>query len=137
MTRITVSRLEVAPPELSQLRPRPVARPRDDRDDTLPAPLPRTDLMNAGRKTHAGSPRLRAIQWPLTSKFPTSTSTSPSRTGGLVDRLHDHRPGRWGDGRRNDSVFAHRPKARRTAVAPTSATTLHRRLERLQSAFHR
>ena len=84
-----------------------------------------------------GSPNFEQFSGLLTSKFPTSTSTSPSRTGGLVDRLHDRRPGRWGDGRRNDSVFAHRPKARRTAVAPTSATTLHRRLERLQSAFHR
>jgi hypothetical protein len=57
--------------------------------------------------------------------------------GGLFGRLHDRCSGRWGDGRRNDSIFAHRSRARRTAVAATSATTLHRRLERLQSVFHR
>jgi hypothetical protein len=83
------------------------------------------------------TPRLRAIQWPPTSKSRTSTSMSPSRTQGLVGHLHDRRLDRWGDGRRNDSVFAHRPRARRTAVAPTSATTLHLRLERLQSVFYR
>jgi hypothetical protein len=60
----------------------------------------------------------------------------PKQDPGLVARLHDHFPGHWGDERHDDSVFAHRPRARRTAVAPTSATTLHRRLERLQSVFH-
>jgi hypothetical protein len=46
--------------------------------------------------------------------------------GGLVGRLHDRRLGCRAHGRHNDSVFAHRPRARRTVVAPTSATTLHR-----------
>jgi hypothetical protein len=68
MTGITVSQPEVAPPELSRMRPQLVARPGDARDDTLPAPLPETDLTNADRKTHAGSLRLLrvsgAIQWP-------------------------------------------------------------------------
>jgi hypothetical protein len=76
---------EVAPPELSRLRPRQVARPGDGRDDTLLAPLPETDLMNTDRKTHAGSPRLLCVfgpsSGPPTSKPPTS-STSPSRTRG-------------------------------------------------------
>jgi hypothetical protein len=83
------------------------------------------------------TPRLQAIQWALTSKSPTSTSTSLSRTQGLVGRLHDRCPGRRGNKISNDSIFAHRPWARCTAVATTSATTLHRRLERLQLAVHR
>jgi hypothetical protein len=86
MTGTTASRLEVAPTELSRLRPRPVARPEDDRDDTPPAPLSGTDLTNVDRKTHAGSPRLLHVSGPSsglpTSKSPTSTSTSPSRTWG-------------------------------------------------------
>jgi hypothetical protein len=86
MTEIMASRLKVEPPELSWLWPRLVARPGDGRDDTLPAPLPETDLMNAGRKTHAGSPRLLRVSGPSsgppTSKSPTSTSMSPSKIRG-------------------------------------------------------
>jgi hypothetical protein len=55
----------------------------------------------------------------------------------LVGRLHNSRPGRPGDRGRDDNVFAHCPRARHAAVALTSTPTLHRRLERLQSAFHR
>jgi hypothetical protein len=133
MTGTTASRLEVAPPELCRLGPQLVARPRDSRDDTPPTPLPGTDITNADKKTHAGSPRLLCVSGPsngpLTSKSPTSTSTSLSKTRGLVGRLHDRRSSHWGDIRRNDSIFSHRPRARHTAVATTSASTLHRRLE--------
>jgi hypothetical protein len=55
----------------------------------------------------------------------------------LVGHLHDRRPGRRGDGGHDDGVFAHYPRARCATMAPKSTTTLHRRLERLQSAFHR
>jgi hypothetical protein len=142
MTGTTTSQLEVALPELSRLRPRPVARPGDGRDDTPPGPLLGTDLTNANRKTHAGSMRLLRVSEP-SSGAPQLQSLQHRQVraqagpGGLVGRLHDRRSGRRGDGRRNDSVFAQRPRARRAAVATTSATTLHRRLERLQSAVHR
>jgi hypothetical protein len=75
---------------------------------------------------------------PPTSKSSTSTSTSLSRTRGAAWLSTRPLPGLLGDGIHNDNmVFAHRPRARRTAVSPTSAPTLHRRLERLQSVFHR
>jgi hypothetical protein len=84
MTRITASWHEAAPPELSRLRPRLVAHSGDGRDDTQIAPLPGTDLTNADRKTHVESPRLLRVSGPSsgppTSRSPTSTSTSPSRT---------------------------------------------------------
>jgi hypothetical protein len=141
MTGTTASRLEVTPPELSRLWPQLVARSGDGRDDTPPTPLPRTDIMNDDKKTHVESPRLLRVSGPssgpLTLKSPTLTSTSLSRTWGLVGRLHDRRSGRRGNRRRNDSIFAHRPGARCTAVATASATSLHRRLERLQSVVCR
>jgi hypothetical protein len=88
MTGTTASRPEVAPPELSQLQPQQVARLRDGRDDTPPTPLPGTDIMNTDKKTHAESPRLLRISGPssgpLTSKSPTSTSTSLNRTQGWL-----------------------------------------------------
>jgi hypothetical protein len=64
MTGNTMCRLVVTPLELSQLRPRLVARPGDGRDDTPPAPLPGTDLTNADRKTHAESPRSLCVSGP-------------------------------------------------------------------------
>jgi hypothetical protein len=83
------------------------------------------------------TPCLRAIQWPLTSKSPTSTSTSLSRIQELVGRLHHRHPSCWGNRRCDDRTLAYRPRARRTAMASTLTPTLHRRLERFQSAFHR
>jgi hypothetical protein len=118
---------------VSWLRPQLVAQSRDGRGDISPTALPRTDTMNAGRKTHMESPRLLRVSGPpsgpLTSKSPTSISTSLSRTRGLVGCLHDRRLGRRGNRRHNDNIFSHRPWARCAAVAMTSATTLHRRLE--------
>jgi hypothetical protein len=98
MTGTTVSHPEVTPPELSRLRPQLVAQSGDGRGDTSLTPLPGTDTMNTGRKTHMESLCLLRVSGPsngpLTSKSPTSTSTSLSRTRGLVGRLHDRRPGR-------------------------------------------
>jgi hypothetical protein len=116
------------------------AQTGDGRDNTSPTPLPGTDAMNTDRKTHVEYLRLlhvsRPSSGPLTSKSPTSTSTSLSRTRGLVGHLHDRRPGHRGNRRCDDNIFSHRPWARCTTVATTSATTQHQRLERLQSAFH-
>jgi hypothetical protein len=63
---------------------RPVAHSGDGRDDLLPTPLPRTDGTNIGRRICVKSPRLLPISGLsnglLTSRSPTSTSTSLSRT---------------------------------------------------------
>jgi hypothetical protein len=78
------SRLEVTPPEWSRLQPQLVARSGDSRDDTSPTPLPGTDTMNVDRKTHVEYPRLLRVSGPSsapqTSRSPTLTSTSLSRT---------------------------------------------------------
>jgi hypothetical protein len=76
--------LEVTPPELSRPQPQPVVRSGDGRDDTSPTPLPGTNTINVDRKTHVEYPRLHRVSGPSsgpqTSRFPTSTSTSLSRT---------------------------------------------------------
>jgi hypothetical protein len=83
MTGITTSLRGVRPPELSRQRLRLVARPRDGRGTTTTTPLPRTDIIIDDKRTrvecrrslHASGP----FNGPLTSKSPTSTSTSLSR----------------------------------------------------------
>jgi hypothetical protein len=129
MIGITASRPEVAPPKLSRLRPQLVAHSGDGRDDTLPTPLPETDLTNTDRKTRSESLRLLLVSGPSSAPQLQGLQRRQVRARAgpewLVGRLHDRRPGRRGDERHNDSVFAHCPRARRTAVAPTSATTLH------------
>jgi hypothetical protein len=83
MTGITASLRVVRPPELSRQRLRLVARPRDGRGTTTTTPLPWTDIIIHDRRTrveyrrslHASGP----FNGPLTSKSPTSTSTSLSR----------------------------------------------------------
>jgi hypothetical protein len=78
---------EAMPLELSRLRPQLVARSGDGRGDTSLTPLPGTDIMNTDRKTHVEYPRLLRVSGPfsgpLTSKSPTSISTSLSRTRGV------------------------------------------------------
>jgi hypothetical protein len=83
------------------------------------------------------TPCLRAIQWPLTSRYPMSTNMNLSRIQEAAGRLHHRCSSYWGDRGRNDRVLTHRPRARRAAMVATSTPTLHRRLERLQSALHR
>jgi hypothetical protein len=141
MTRIMASRHEVAAPELSRLQPRLVARSGDGRDDILPTPLPGIGNTNTDKKTRAESLRLLHVSRPSnglpTSRPPTSTNTSPSRTrvaGWPSTRLP---PGHRGDGGRDDGILAHCPRVRRVEVASTSTSTLHRQLERLQSVLHR
>jgi hypothetical protein len=83
MMRITASLRGVRPPELSRQRLRLVAQPGDDRGTTTTTPLPGTDIIIDDKRTcveyrhslHASGP----FNGPLTSKSPTSTSTSLSR----------------------------------------------------------
>jgi hypothetical protein len=83
MTGIMASLRGVRPPELSRQRLRLVARPGDSRGTTTTTPLPGTDIIIDDRRTrleyrrslHASGP----FNGPLTSKSPTSTSTSLSR----------------------------------------------------------
>jgi hypothetical protein len=84
MIEITTSLREVRPPELSRQQLQPVARPRDGRGTTSTTPLPRTDITIVDRRTHVEYRRSLHVSGPfsgpLTSKSPTSTSTSLSRT---------------------------------------------------------
>jgi hypothetical protein len=83
MTGITASLRGVRPPELSRQRLRLVARPGDGRGTTTTTPLPGIDIITDDRRIrveyqhslHASGPS----NGPLTSKSPTSTSTSLSR----------------------------------------------------------
>jgi hypothetical protein len=80
----TASRHEVIPLELSRQRLQLVAQPGDDRDSTSTTPLLRTDTTIINRRTHVEYLRLLRVLGPSsdpqTSKSPTSTNTSPSRT---------------------------------------------------------
>jgi hypothetical protein len=84
MIGITASPREVRPPELSRPQLLPAARPGDGRGTTSTTPLPGTDIIIVDRRTlmeyrhslHVLGP----FSGPLTSKSPTSTSTSLSRT---------------------------------------------------------
>jgi hypothetical protein len=83
MIGTTTSLHGVRPPELSRQRLRLVALPGDGRDTTTTTPLPGTDIIIDDRRTrveyrrslHASGP----FNGPLSSKSPTSTSTSLSR----------------------------------------------------------
>jgi hypothetical protein len=83
MIGITTSLREVRPPELSRQHLQSAARPRDGRGTTSIAPLPGTDII-VDRRTHVEYRRSLHISGPfsgpLTSKSPTLTSTSLSRT---------------------------------------------------------
>jgi hypothetical protein len=79
----TASLREVRPQELSRQRLRPAERPGDGRGTTSTTPLPGTDIIIVDRKTHVGYRHSLHVSGPssgpLTSKSPTSTSTSLSR----------------------------------------------------------
>jgi hypothetical protein len=83
MTGITASLRGVRPPELSRQWLRLVARPGDDRGTTTTTPLPGTGIIIDDRRTHVEYRHslctLGPFNGPLTSKSPTSTSTSLSR----------------------------------------------------------
>jgi hypothetical protein len=115
------------------------APPGDGQGTTAITPLPGTDNIIDARRTcveywhllHASGP----FNGPLTSRYPTSTNMNLSRR--LAGRLHHRCSSCWGDRGRNDRVLTYCPRARRAAMAATPTPTLHRRLERLQSALHR
>jgi hypothetical protein len=83
MTGTTASPRRVRPLGLSQQRLRLLARPGDGRGTTTTTPLPGTGIIIDDRRTHVEYRHsLRALgpfNGPLTSKSPTSTSTSLSR----------------------------------------------------------
>jgi hypothetical protein len=84
MIGITTSLHEVKPPGLSQQRPQLAARPGDGRGNTSVTPLLRTDTTIVDKRTHVEYQHSLRVSGPfsgpLTSKSPTSTSTSLSRT---------------------------------------------------------
>jgi hypothetical protein len=84
MVGITASLHEVRPPGLSRQRLQLAAQPRDGRGSTSVTPLPGTDTTIVDRRTHVEYQRSLRVSGPfsgpLTSKSPTSTSTSLSRT---------------------------------------------------------
>jgi hypothetical protein len=84
MTGIMASLHEVRQLELSRQRLQPTARPGDGRDTTSTTPLPGTYIIIVDRRTHAEYRRSLHVSGPFngpqTSKSPTSTSTSLSRT---------------------------------------------------------
>jgi hypothetical protein len=83
MTGTTTSLRRVRPPGPSRQRLRLVARPGDGRGTTTTTPLPGTGIIIDDRRIHVEYRHsLRALgpfNDPLTSKSPTSTSTSLSR----------------------------------------------------------
>jgi hypothetical protein len=83
MIGITASLREVRPPELSQPLLQPAERPGDGRGTTSTTPLPGTNII-IDKRTHVEYRRSLHVSGPfngpLTSKSPTSTSTSLSRT---------------------------------------------------------
>jgi hypothetical protein len=138
MIGITASLREVRPLELSRQQLRPSARPEDGRSTTSTTPLPGTDIIIIiDMRTHVGYRRslhvLGSFNGPLTSKSPTSTSTSLSRTREAGWLSTPPLPKPLGQLK----TPTHRPQAGCTAMATTPTPTLHRRLERFQSALPR
>jgi hypothetical protein len=84
MIGIMASLHAVRPPGLSRQQLQLAAQLGDGRDSTSTTPLPGTDTTNVDRKTRVEYRRLlhvsRPFSGPLTSRSPTSTSTSLSRT---------------------------------------------------------
>jgi hypothetical protein len=84
MIGTTTSLREVRPPELSRQQLQPAPRPRDGRGTTSTTPLPGTDITIVDRRTHVEYRRSLHVSGPfsgpLTSKSPTSTNMSLSRT---------------------------------------------------------
>jgi hypothetical protein len=83
MIGTTVSLRGVRPPELSRQWLQPATQPVDGQDTTTTTPLPRIDIIITDRRTRVEYRRslhvLGPFNGPLTSKSPTSTTTSLSR----------------------------------------------------------
>jgi hypothetical protein len=140
-TGIMASQLGARPPELSRQRPQLAVLPEDGRGTTTTTPLPGTDIIPDDRRTHVECLLLLHALGPsnglLTSRYPMSINMNLSRIQGLASRLHHRCSSCRGVRRRDDRVLTHCPRARRATMAATSTPTLHQRLGRLQSAFHR
>jgi hypothetical protein len=84
MIGIMASLHKFRPLELSRRRLQPVAQLGDGRDSTLATPLPGTDLTIIDRRTRVEYRRSLRVSGPFngpqTSRSPTLTNTSPSRT---------------------------------------------------------
>jgi hypothetical protein len=108
MIGIMASLHEVRPLGLSRQRPQLVAQPGDGRGSTLATPLPRTDTTIVDRRTRVEYPRSlrvsRPFSDPQTSKSPTSTSTSLSRTQEAV-----YTTAAWAAGATEDVMTAYLP----------------------------
>jgi hypothetical protein len=139
-TGITTSRHGVRPPGPSRSRLRLVAPPGNGRGTTTTTPLPGKDIITDDKKTAVEYQRLLhalgPFYGPLTSRSPTSTNMNLRRIW-EAGRLYHCCLSRWGYRGRDGHVLAYRPWARRVAMAMTPTPTMHRRLERLQSALHR
>jgi hypothetical protein len=76
-----------------------VAQPGDDRDSTSATPLPETGTTIVDRRTRVEYLRLLRVSGPSigpqTSRSPTSTNMSLSRTPEAVGCLYNHCPGHW------------------------------------------
>jgi hypothetical protein len=84
MIGIMASLRKVRPPGLSRQQPQLATQPGDGRGSTSTTPLLRTDTTIVNRKTHVEYWRSLHVSGPfngpLTSRCPTSTNTSLSRT---------------------------------------------------------
>jgi hypothetical protein len=85
-TGIMASQLRAKPPELSRQRPQLAVQPGDGRETTTTTPLPGTDIIPDGRRTHAECPLLLRASGPSnglpTSRYPMSTNMNLSRIQG-------------------------------------------------------
>jgi hypothetical protein len=128
-----VFRREVVQHESSWRQLRPIVHSRDGRDDLIPTPLPGTDGVNIGRRIHVEFLRLllasELSNGLLTSRSPTSTNISLSRTREAGWSSTQPLSGCWGNGGRHDSVPAHCSGTGRATMALTPTSALHRRLE--------
>jgi hypothetical protein len=101
MIGITTSLHEVRPPGLSRQQLQLAERLGGGRGNTSATPLPRTDTTIVDRRTRVEYQHSLRVSGPfsapLTSKSPTSTSTSLSRTRRLAGCLYHRCPGRWGN----------------------------------------
>ena len=95
------SQHEVTPLELSRQRLQLVAQPGDGQDSTSATPLPGTGTTVVNRRTHVGYLRLLRVlgpsSGPQTSRYPTSTNMSLSRTQKAGWPSIHPSSGRWGD----------------------------------------
>jgi hypothetical protein len=84
MIEIMASLHEVRPPGLSRQQIQLAAQPGDGRGSTSTTPLPESDTTIVDRRIHVEYQCLLHVSGlfsgPLTSRYPTSTSTSPNRT---------------------------------------------------------